>query len=240
MAWQLYDPINGQWYDDTLYETREAYTAAAHSYMGEAEALGEVLELIAEPVDTSEPLESLEEGMARDDGHLRHAACGQEGLDGRDNGAPSADHVVHNDRGEALDIAHNPLDPHVLATETGLMHDGQGPMEGDSVAFCQLCCSKVWRDDHSAVSDSGAYRVHQQGHGAQMLQGHREKPFQSDGMEIDGHQAVQATGADHIGDKARAVGLPPIRPTVLAGMAKVRHDHGQVGCASTAAGIIQE
>lgn len=61
MAWRLYDPINGQWYDDTLYETREACTAAAHSYMEEAQALGEVLELLAEPVDTSEPLESLEE-----------------------------------------------------------------------------------------------------------------------------------------------------------------------------------
>jgi hypothetical protein len=29
--------------------------------MEEAQALGEVLELLAEPVDTSEPLESLEE-----------------------------------------------------------------------------------------------------------------------------------------------------------------------------------
>ena len=61
MAWRLYDPINGQCYDETLYETREACTAAAHYHMGEAHALGEVLELIAEPVDTSEPFESLEE-----------------------------------------------------------------------------------------------------------------------------------------------------------------------------------
>ena len=61
MAWRLYDPINGQWYDDTLYETRATCTAAAHAYMEEAQAVGEVLELIAEPVDTSEPLESLEE-----------------------------------------------------------------------------------------------------------------------------------------------------------------------------------
>jgi hypothetical protein len=61
MAWRLYDPINGQWYDDTLYETREACTTAAHYYIEEAQAVGEVLELIAELVDTSEPLESLEE-----------------------------------------------------------------------------------------------------------------------------------------------------------------------------------
>jgi hypothetical protein len=61
MAWRLYDPSNGQWYDETLYETREACTAAAHYHMEEAHALGEVLELIAEPVDTSEPFESLEE-----------------------------------------------------------------------------------------------------------------------------------------------------------------------------------
>jgi hypothetical protein len=65
-----------------------------------------------------------EQGVACDNGHLRHAACGQEGLDCRDNGASSADHVVHNDRSETLDIAHNPLDPHLLAAEAGLMHDG--------------------------------------------------------------------------------------------------------------------
>jgi hypothetical protein len=61
MVWRLYDTINGQWYDDTLYETRTACTASAEYYMREAHAMGEVLELIAEPFEASELLESLTE-----------------------------------------------------------------------------------------------------------------------------------------------------------------------------------
>jgi hypothetical protein len=60
MVWRLYDVINSQWYDDTLYETREACAEAATHYMREAHAAGEVLELITESLDPSE-LESLAE-----------------------------------------------------------------------------------------------------------------------------------------------------------------------------------
>jgi hypothetical protein len=63
MAWRLYDTINGQWYNDALYTTQEACVEAANYYMREAHATGEVLELVAEPLDASEPLESVLEDM---------------------------------------------------------------------------------------------------------------------------------------------------------------------------------
>ena len=61
MPWRLYDLINSQWYNDDLYELRETCVAAANHYMQEARAEGEVLELLAEPIDPSELPESLME-----------------------------------------------------------------------------------------------------------------------------------------------------------------------------------
>lgn len=61
MAWRLYDSIDGQWYNDILYATRAACIASAEYYMREAHAVGEVLELIAEPFEASELLDSLTE-----------------------------------------------------------------------------------------------------------------------------------------------------------------------------------
>ena len=58
MAWRLYDTINGDWYDDELYHTQEACTEAAHFYMQEAEEMGDDLELLVEPFDPSEGLET--------------------------------------------------------------------------------------------------------------------------------------------------------------------------------------
>jgi len=58
MAWRLYDSIDGQWYNDTLYATRAACRASAEYYMREAHAVGEVLELIAEPFEPDELFES--------------------------------------------------------------------------------------------------------------------------------------------------------------------------------------
>jgi hypothetical protein len=63
MVWRLYDTINGQWYNDGLYPTQEACREAANCYMREARATGEVLELVADPFDLSEPLESVLEDI---------------------------------------------------------------------------------------------------------------------------------------------------------------------------------
>jgi hypothetical protein len=46
MMWRLYDIINGQWYNDELYKTREACLASGNVYMQEAKATGETLELL--------------------------------------------------------------------------------------------------------------------------------------------------------------------------------------------------
>jgi hypothetical protein len=63
MPWRLYDTINGQWYSDMLYTTQEACRQDANYYMREAHATGEVLELVAEPLDASEPLDSVLEDL---------------------------------------------------------------------------------------------------------------------------------------------------------------------------------
>jgi hypothetical protein len=63
MAWRLYDTVNGEWYNDDLYDTRDECTAAADFYMREAAAMEGTLELLAEPFDPSElPAELPEEG----------------------------------------------------------------------------------------------------------------------------------------------------------------------------------
>ncbi len=54
MAWRLYDTVNGEWYNDELYDTQEDCNAAAGFYMREAEAMEGTLELLAEPFDPSE------------------------------------------------------------------------------------------------------------------------------------------------------------------------------------------
>jgi hypothetical protein len=59
MAWRLYDVIEGQWYNDELYETHEACLTAGAHHMQAAHIVGEELELIAEPLDATEALESL-------------------------------------------------------------------------------------------------------------------------------------------------------------------------------------
>ncbi len=61
MAWRLYDLINAQWYDDVIYDSREACLAAAQRYMEAARAEGEVLELLAESLDDAEAIETLME-----------------------------------------------------------------------------------------------------------------------------------------------------------------------------------
>jgi hypothetical protein len=58
MAWRLYDTINGDWYDDELYDTQETCTEAANFYMQEAEAMGDDLELLVERFDPSDLLET--------------------------------------------------------------------------------------------------------------------------------------------------------------------------------------
>jgi hypothetical protein len=58
MAWRLYDTINGDWYDDEIYDTQEACTEAANFYMHEAEEMGDNLELLVELFDPSELLET--------------------------------------------------------------------------------------------------------------------------------------------------------------------------------------
>ena len=64
MVWRFYDIMNSQWYSDELYPTQEACREAARSYMREAHIRGEVLELVADPLDPSEPLGSVLEEMA--------------------------------------------------------------------------------------------------------------------------------------------------------------------------------
>lgn len=64
MVWRLYDIMNGQWYSDVLYPTQEACREAARSSMQEAHARGEVRELVADPLDPSEPRESVLEGRS--------------------------------------------------------------------------------------------------------------------------------------------------------------------------------
>jgi hypothetical protein len=61
MVWRLYDTINGRWYSDELYNSREACVAAGGYYMQEARSEGEVLGLVAEPLDPTEAIESLAE-----------------------------------------------------------------------------------------------------------------------------------------------------------------------------------
>ena len=58
MSWRLYDTINGDWYDDEIYDTQEACTEAANFYMQEAEELGDNLELLVERFDPNELLET--------------------------------------------------------------------------------------------------------------------------------------------------------------------------------------
>lgn len=59
MGWRLFDVVNSQWYNDELYDTREACLAACDYYMHTAQSEGEVLELLAEPVDDSEAFADL-------------------------------------------------------------------------------------------------------------------------------------------------------------------------------------
>lgn len=59
MPWRLYDVIKSRWYNDVLYDTREACVAAADDYRQKARSAGEVLELFAESLDTTEALELL-------------------------------------------------------------------------------------------------------------------------------------------------------------------------------------
>jgi hypothetical protein len=61
MAWRLYDTLNGCWYNDELYNSREACAAAGDYYMQEARSEGEVLALVAEPLDPTEAIDSLVE-----------------------------------------------------------------------------------------------------------------------------------------------------------------------------------
>jgi hypothetical protein len=63
MVWRFYDIMNSQWYSDELYPTQEACREAARSYMREAHIRGEVLELVADQLDPSKPLESVLENM---------------------------------------------------------------------------------------------------------------------------------------------------------------------------------
>ncbi len=63
MAWRLYDIINSRWYNDELYDSREACVAAATRFMRQARAEGEVLELVAEVFDPSELTEDIEEEL---------------------------------------------------------------------------------------------------------------------------------------------------------------------------------
>lgn len=61
MGWRLYDTLNGRWYNDELYDSREACVAAGTYYMHEAHSKGEVLALVAEPLDPTEAIDSLVE-----------------------------------------------------------------------------------------------------------------------------------------------------------------------------------
>ncbi|HEY7490391.1 MAG TPA: hypothetical protein VIH59_04705 [Candidatus Tectomicrobia bacterium] len=61
MVWRLYDTINGLWYNDDLYDSREACVAAGDYYMQMARSEGEVLRLLAEPLDPTNAIDSLAE-----------------------------------------------------------------------------------------------------------------------------------------------------------------------------------
>jgi hypothetical protein len=61
MVWRLYDTINGLWYNDELYDSREACVAAGDYYMQMARSEGEVLRLLAEPLDPTDAMDSLAE-----------------------------------------------------------------------------------------------------------------------------------------------------------------------------------
>ena len=61
MLWRLYDTINGQWYNDALYDSQEACVAAGNYYMQAARSEGEVLALVVEPLSPTEAIESLAE-----------------------------------------------------------------------------------------------------------------------------------------------------------------------------------
>jgi hypothetical protein len=61
MMWRLYDIINGQWYNDELYDTQEACVAAAEHYVHQARSEGEELELLAEALEEAEAYDTLRE-----------------------------------------------------------------------------------------------------------------------------------------------------------------------------------
>jgi hypothetical protein len=61
MVWRLYDTLNGCWYNDELYDSREACIAAGTYYTQAAHVQGEVLALVAEPLDPIEAIDSLED-----------------------------------------------------------------------------------------------------------------------------------------------------------------------------------
>jgi len=61
MAWRLYDTLNGCWYNDELYDSREACVAAGTYYMQAAHSEGEVPVLVAEPLDPTEAIDGLVE-----------------------------------------------------------------------------------------------------------------------------------------------------------------------------------
>jgi hypothetical protein len=61
MVWRRYDTLNGCWYNDELYDSRQACIAAGAYYMQATHAEGEVLALVAEPLDPTEAIDSLVE-----------------------------------------------------------------------------------------------------------------------------------------------------------------------------------
>jgi hypothetical protein len=61
MVWRLYDTLNDCWYNDELYDSREACIAAGTYYGQVAHAKGEVLALVAEPLDPTAAIDSLGE-----------------------------------------------------------------------------------------------------------------------------------------------------------------------------------
>jgi hypothetical protein len=50
--------MNGDWYADELYDTQEAGIEAAHFHMHEAKEMGDHLDLLVEPFDPNEWLET--------------------------------------------------------------------------------------------------------------------------------------------------------------------------------------
>jgi hypothetical protein len=57
MSWRLFDAKNNQWFNDELYATREACLSAIDHYTHLAHSEGEVLELLAEPIEAGEAFE---------------------------------------------------------------------------------------------------------------------------------------------------------------------------------------